>query len=151
MAQTNPLTEAEKRELVIDALRTMDMSDYKSQPELEVALATRVRTIQNLLSERSLPMRMLEGIPIRATVVDIKKEENTNRYLLTFKATNAKEGDENEHIRSDRTDGWNGKGVEEMWSRIKPGQRVILYKLNETTNNPNKPKVRVAPYIAPLR
>ena len=145
--QDKGLTEEEKKELILDAVRTLNFSDYQSYAELESDLCTRVRTLQNLLSERSLPMRMLEGIPIYAEVISCEKEESTSRYLLTFKASNANEGDEPEHIRSDRTDGRGGRGVETMWAAIEPGQRVLLYKLIEETNNAKKPKVRVAPYI----
>lgn len=141
------LTEEEKKELILDAVRTLNFSDYKSQADLDAAVCTRVRTLQGLLREDSIPMRMLEGIPIRAEVISCEKEENTSRYLLTFKANNAEEGAEPEIIRSDRTDGWNGRAVEKMWSGIEPGQRVLLYKVTEETNNPKKPKVRVAPYI----
>ena len=151
MAAANAMTDEQKHDLIIDALRTMDMTDYKSQPELEVALTTRVRTIQSLLSERSLPMRMLDSIPIRATVTGIELEANTNRYLVHFRARNAEEGAEDEIIRSDRTDGWNGRAVTRMWEKIQVGDYIQLYKLTEDTNNPKKPKVRVAPYVMVLR
>ena len=141
------LTEDEKKDLILDAVRTLNFGDYKTQAELDAAVCTRVRTLQGLLNENSLPMRMLDGIPIRAEVISCEKEESTSRYLLTFKASNAKEGKDPEHIRSDRTDGWNGKAVEKMWCEVAPGQRVLLYKVSEETNNPDKPKVRVAPYI----
>lgn len=144
------LTDDEKKELILDAVRTLNFSDYKNTTDLDLAVCTRVRTLQGFLSPNSLQMRMLDGIPIRAEVISCEKEESTSRYLLTFKASNAKEGKEIEHIRSDRTDGWNGKAVEKMWGEVAPGQRVLLYKVAEETNNPDKPKVRVAPYIAIL-
>lgn len=145
------LTEEEKKELILDAVKTLNFSDYKTQADLDVAVCTRVRTIQGLMNENSLPMRMLDGTPIRAEVISCEKEENTSRYLLTFKANNAEDGADPEIIRSDRTDGWNGKAVEKMWADIEPGQRVLLYKVVEDTNNPKKPKVRVAPYIIVTR
>lgn len=148
--QDKGLTNEEKRELILDAIKTLDFSKFGSFNEMEAEVCTRVRTLQSLLGEKSLPMRMLSGIPIYAEVVSCTKEESTSRYVLTFKASNADEGAEPEHIRSDRTDGRGGKGVDAMWSAIEPGQRVLLYKLMEETKNPDKPKVRVAPYITIL-
>lgn len=145
--QDKKLSAEEKHDLVFDAIRTLNLNEYKSFNELEAALCTRIRTLQSLTNENSVAMRMLDGIPIYAEVVSCEKEENTTRYLLTFRATN---GDEDEHIRSDRTDGRNGKAVDEMWSKIQPGYRVCLYKTQEATKNPNKPTVRVCPYITVL-
>lgn len=145
--QDRSLTDEEKKELILDAVKTLDFGKISSYNELEAEVCTRIRTLQSLMSERSLPMRMLEGIPIYAEVISCEKEENTSRYLLTFKASNAEEGAEPEIIRSDRTDGRNGKAVDKMWCEIEAGQRVLLYKITEETNNPKKPKVRVAPYI----
>ena len=150
MAQSNQLTEAEKREIILTAAKTTDFSKPKSRPELEMEIARRVCTLLYLISEKSVPHRAIDAVPLwGAEVLDITFEESSKRYLMTFKAAKSNK-QEPETIRSDRTDGSNGNEVKKMWSKVKKGDRVAIYKLTEETGNPNVPKVRVAPIIAVL-
>lgn len=150
MAQSNQLTEAEKREIILDAVRTVDFGKCKNRAELEMEVARRVGTLMYLISDKSLPHRELDATPLwGAEVIDITFEESSKRYLMTFKAAKSNK-QEPEIVRSDRTDGSNGNIVKEMWSKVKKGSRVGIYKLTEETGNPSVPKVRVAPIVVVL-
>lgn len=103
--------------------------------------------LKSLMRERSLVKRVLNSVPIPATVTDVSFEESSNRLVVSYKPDVVREGfKEVEQIRTDRLDGANQEVVRAMWSNL-VGIHVVIYKTDEETNNPKHPKVRIAPYV----
>lgn len=104
--------------------------------------------LKALMDRKSVFMRTAYAVPIPARVISVSFEESSSRYLITYLpvrgygSTDSKE----EHVRSDRTDGRNGKAISEMCSDL-AGRNVIIYKTTQKTNDPESPTVRIAPYI----
>jgi len=122
----------------------VDNADF----ELDV-LKTAAR-LRPYVSDKAAVSRMLESIPIYATVESVAFEKTSNRYVVTFVADNQPNGKQKvETIRSDRTDSRHGKLVERMFSDI-AGKHVCLYKYLEQTSNRDMPEVRVCPFVQVL-
>ena len=116
----------------------------------DISVTNRALRIREQLSEGSLAMRTLSAIPIIGTIEDVRLEESTKRLLVTFRPDRQREGySATEVIRTDRTDGWRGEFVKRMWSGLE-GKHVRIYKTTEATSNPERPKVRVAPFVERL-
>lgn len=108
--------------------------------------------LKSLMDKSSVFMRTAYAVPIPARVVSVSYEESSTRYLITYLpvrgygSADAKE----EHVRSDRTDGWNGKAISDMCSDL-AGRNVIIYKTVQRTKDADNPSVRIAPYIRVIR
>ena len=121
-----------------EALQDKDIAD--------ISVTNRALRIKEQLSEASLAMRTLSAIPIMCTIENVRLEESTKRLLVTFRPDRQREGySATEVIRTDRTDGWRGESVKRLWDGLE-GEHVRIYKLTEETGNPERPRVRVAPY-----
>ena len=137
------------QEIIMAAIKSIDWTEYqKSEAErggarrneaaLDRAITRRALKIQKLLSERSFPSKVLEATRIAATIKDIKFEDSSKRYLITFRADNSND-DADETIRSERTDGANGDNVLAMWDPKRlVGRHVMIYKYNEMPSEDTK-------------
>lgn len=127
------------QEIVMAAIKSIDWAEYqKNEAALDRAITRRALKIQKLLSERSFPSKVLEATRIAATIKDIKFEDSSKRYLITFRADNSTE-DVDETIRSERTDGANGENVLAMWEPKRlVGRHVMIYKYNEMPSEDTK-------------
>lgn len=134
-------------EIVALAIRDVPGTAFQTRQVADMAVTNMALRIRAQTDEHGLAMRTLAAVPITATIREIELEESSRRFLVTYAPDFVREGhEETETIRSDRTDGWRGESVRKLWSGLK-GRHVRLYKLMEATNNPQHPKVRVAPYV----
>lgn len=85
--------------------------------------------IASLSADDSIAVQAQAAARIRATVKGVSFEENSHRYVVRYVAANG-DGAE-EQIRSDRVDRRFGGATREMFSNLRPGDEVVLYKLNE--------------------
>lgn len=140
-----------KQFVIASAYASLDFSQIEpTQASLDEHLMRRINSLRYQLRDTSLPMRMLNCVPLYATIISVEFEETSTRYVITFKTD--QEGSEAETIRSDRTDGRDGDFVKKLWSNPHLiGAPVIIYKTNEdmSTKNPRDKgrTVRVAPYV----
>lgn len=140
-----------KQFIIASAYASLDFSHIEpNQASLDEHLMRRVNSLRYQLRDTSLPMRMLNCVPLYATIIKIEFEESSTRYVITFKTDN--EGAEPETIRSDRTDGRDGEFVKKLWGNPNLiGAPVIIYKMNEDMSSKNPRDrgrtVRVAPYV----
>lgn len=134
-------------EIVAIAVRDVPATAFQTRQVADMAVTKLALRVREQVAENSLAMRTLAAIPILATVESVTLEESSKRLLVTFRPDHQKDGYEpTETIRTDRTDGWRGESVKRLWSGIE-GHHVLIYKGLEDTNNPQHPKVRVAPYV----
>lgn len=134
-------------EIVALAVRDVPGTAFQARQVADMAVTNMALRIRAQINEHSLAMRTLSAVPITATIREIELEESSQRLLVTYAPDFVREGYEpTETIRTDRADGWRGESVKKLWSGLK-GRHVRLYKLAEPTNNPQHPKVRVAPYV----
>ena len=137
----------ENADIVAIAVQGVPGTAFQTRQVADMAVTNMALRIRSQIAESSLAMRTLAAIPIMATVEDVRLEESSKRLLVTFRPDRVREGfEQTEIIRTDRTDGWRGESVRKMWGGVK-GRHVRLYKLTEPTDNPERPKVRVAPYV----
>lgn len=104
--------------------------------------------LKSLMDRNSVFMRTAYAVPIPARVVSVRYEETSTRYLITYLPVKGYGNADvkEEHVRSDRTDGRNGKAISYMCSDL-AGRSVIIYKTMQKTNDSDNPAVRIAPYI----
>lgn len=137
-------------EMVALAMRHVPATAFEGRAEADLAVASMALRVKDQLSRGSLAMRALAAVPIAATVESVELEESSQRLLVTFRPDRRREGYEpKETIRTDRTDGRRGDLVRRLWSGIE-GRHVRIYKLTEDSGNPERPKVRVAPFVEVL-
>lgn len=141
----------EVKSVITDAVKLIDRRQFRKPGSYDFEVTRRAlelrRDTYSQTADNSIASRTLMAVPIRATVLKIELEENTQRYLITFKADSQEEGKEVvETIRSDRLDSWYGDMVRQMWDGLE-GEHVCIYKCMEQTNDPKKPKVRTAPFV----
>lgn len=123
------------------AFASMDFGKFDSEASAERAILKRLSLAENLLADDSIAMRMMDSVRIVATVKDIKFEESSQRYVVTFVAD---KGDGKvETIRTDRTDDWRtGALVKRMWNPQLVGQKVVIFKHNEIPTKEQAEKAR---------
>ena len=93
------------------------------------SLTKEVISIGRMAADNSLAVLVQKSARLVGTIKDIKFEESSQRYLVTFRANNS---DEDEIVRSERVDSQRGETVKELWGRNNlGGHRVVLYKHNE--------------------
>ena len=137
--------------LVVEAAKIVASDQFKSRSEWEYAVARTAARLRYLLAEHSVPMRVLRSAVLYVRILEVKLEDSSQRYLVTFQGAhessdaNAK-SKTTKTIYSDRVDGKNGEVVHEMWKLAK-GHIVRLYEYMEPTNDENHPPVRVAPLV----
>lgn len=120
---------------------------YKTNDELEVAVSMRAVKIKQISeNENSLPNRILNAIPIRATVKRVEFEETSQRYKIFFIAVN-NEDEHEEMIRTDRMDGKHY--MDEEYIKSLTDHICIIYKTNEKSDNAKimGAGYRITPYI----
>lgn len=103
-----------------------------------------------MAADNSLAVLVQKSARLVGTIKDIKFEESSQRYLVTFRANNS---DEDEIVRSERVDSQRGETVKELWGRNNlGGHRVVLYKHNERVGEDKKREkgYRVAPWVTDL-
>ena len=142
-----------KQLIVATAIASIDFSRYDSYSDMLLAVCKRTDTVSDLIRDTSVPIRMTGAVRIAAKIKEVKFEESSQRYTITYTSDKPNADGEfaPEHIRSDRTDGRFGDAVKRLWSGVNPGDHVIIYKVMEETNNPKKPQVRVAPYVKKIK
>lgn len=114
------------------------------------SLTKEVLDISRMTAENSLAVLVQKSVRLIGTIKDIKFEESSQRYLITFLASNA---EEDEIVRSERVDSARGSVVRELWGRNNLiGHRVVLYKHNERVGEDKKREkgYRVAPWVTDL-
>ena len=135
----------ENEEIIIEAVKLVDGRDFATPGDHEVDVAREAINLKRMLSRGSVAMRALSAVPLVARITDIKFEESSKRYLISFVELRSETG-EVEHIRSDCLDGRLGDAVKHLWED-KVGKNVRIYKYLEATNDPSRPSVRTAPYV----
>lgn len=143
----NESTAADINEFIIAAaFAGIESGKYKTQEELEVAVAMRAMKIRSVAeSEYSLPNRLLNAVTIKADCKRVEFEDSSKRYKIYFVASNNENGDE-EMIRTDRIDGKHYMG--EDYIRSLAGHTVLIYKTNEKSDDKKMGAgYRVAPYV----
>ena len=133
---------ATRGEVIIGAaVASLDFSKYKTAAEVEQALLKRVAFVSNrCMSPNSNAMKMLDSVRIYADVISVEYEESSTRMLATFKQV---DGDQEETIRSERTDKYGGEEIRRLWESA-VGKRAYIYKYLEEKDGR---KYRFAPYI----
>ncbi len=115
-----------------------------------VSLTQEVLSISRMTADNSLAVLVQNSVRLVGTIKNIEFEESSQRYLITFLATNA---EEDEIVRSERVDSARGSVVKELWGRSNLiGHRVVLYKHNERVGEDKKREkgYRVAPWVTDL-
>lgn len=114
------------------------------------SLTKEVLNIAKMKSDSSLAVLVQKSVRLVGTIKDIKFEESSQRYLVTFLA---KGNDDDEIVRSERVDSPRGETVKELWGRGNlVGHRVVLFKHNERAGEDKKREkgYRVAPWVTDL-
>lgn len=132
MSETNDYNQMNNL-AAIAAFASLDFTKFKTEADIERALVKRTLTARKMLHEKGLVMRVLDSTPIKATIKSIELEESSQRYVVTFLADNAQDGDET--IRTDRIDGYNGEFVKATWHAGLIGKKVTIYKRLEKNEN----------------
>lgn len=102
---------------------------FKGELVDAASLTKEVISIGRMAADNSLAVLVQKSARLVGTIKDIKFEESSQRYLVTFRANNS---DEDEIVRSERVDSQRGETVKELWGRNNlGGHRVVLYKHNE--------------------
>lgn len=137
----------ENAEIVAIAVHQVPVTAFQTRHVADMAVTKAALRVREQVDERSLAMRTLDALPILATVESVEMEEASRRLLVTFRPDRQREGYEpTETIRTDRTDGWRGESVKRMWSGLE-GHHVRIYKALEDSGNPERPKIRIAPFV----
>lgn len=114
----------------------------------ETELASEVLKISRAKSEKSLAMLVQSSVRITAKVLDVKFEESSKRYVITFRQIG---GEKDETIRSERIDGRRSNDVMQLWGRDLKNHICLLFKHNEESRDASKSNgYRVAPYVIDL-
>lgn len=123
------------------------VANRKEVADFDLAVAKEMNRIRYVASENSLTSRLRDAVRIPCVILAVDYEDNSKRYVITFRADN---GDRDETIRSERTDSRRGDLVQRLWG---PGtdrvnQRAIIYKANEGVGESVEAShgYRVAPY-----
>lgn len=112
--------------------------------DLELAVAQELLKMDRLTAERSLPSMVAHSVRIAATITSIEFEETSKRYLTKFIADNE---NEEERVRSERTDANHKDAVKKIWQRDLVGHRVIIFKCKDKVGSKGAPNgYRIAPY-----
>ena len=99
---------------------------FKGELVDAASLTKEVISIGRMAADNSLAVLVQKSARLVGTIKDIKFEESSQRYLVTFRANNS---DEDEIVRSERVDSQRGETVKELWGRNNlGGHRVVLYK-----------------------
>ncbi len=115
-----------------------------------VSLTQEVLSISRMTADNSLAVLVQNSVRLVGTIKNIEFEESSQRYLITFLASNS---EEDEIVRSERVDSARGSVVKELWGRNNLiGHRVVLYKHNERVGEDKKREkgYRVAPWVTDL-
>lgn len=115
-----------------------------------LSLTKEVLNISRMTADNSLAVLVQKSVRLVGTIKDIQFEESSQRYLVTFRASNA---EEDEIVRSERVDSARGDSVKELWGRNNLiGHRVVLYKHNERVGEDKMSEkgYRVAPWVTDL-
>lgn len=117
--------------------------------DLDMAVAEEYLRARYILSARSLAGRLRDSKMIVGTCKGMAFEETSKRFVMTFRADGA---DEDETVRSDRTDGRFGTRIRAEWNTGLVGRRVRIYKINEGKGSDPRHSsgFRVAPIIRPI-
>ena len=123
---------------------------FKGELVDAASLTKEVISIGRMVADNSLAVLVQKSARLVGTIKDIKFEESSQRYLVTFRANNS---DEDEIVRSERVDSQRGETVKELWGRNNlGGHMVVLYKHNERVGEDKKRETgyRVAPWVTDL-
>lgn len=115
--------------------------------DFDLEVAKEMNRIRFIASENSLTSRLHDAVRIRCIILSVAYEDNSKRYVITFRADNS---DKDETIRSERINSRRGDLVQKLWG---PGtdrvnKRAIIYKSNEGVGESAGAShgYRVAPY-----
>lgn len=137
----------DNQEIVALAVQAVPGTAFQTRQVADMAVTRMALRMREQVDERSLAMRTLAAVPIAATIEEVAPEASSTRLIVRFRPDFQREGFEPcETIRTDRTDGQRGEAVRLMWSGL-AGRHVVIYKALEESGNPERPKVRVAPYV----
>ena len=144
MAQANktPYNDPEyNRQIILAAFNSLDMSKITSEEDLTRQVTKRAITVSKVLSENSIENRTLSAVRIPAEVLSVDFEENSQRYVIKFRATRNNEDKNEEQIRTARMDTFEGRVIKPMVEKLiarvneQNGQdrkaRAVIYKYNE--------------------
>lgn len=144
-------TQEENEILVASALASVRFSDYKTQRELDFAIAKRVSRSMHYLHKNAVPMRIAASIRIYAEIIDVTFEESSQCYIISFHAIGSEDSGEVETIRTDRIAGHNGNLVQTFMREGDKdkliGKRAFIYKLNEPSSKGVGQTVRICPFL----
>lgn len=87
------------------------------------SLTKEVISIGRMAADNSLAVLVQKSARLVGTIKDIKFEESSQRYLVTFRANNS---DEDEIVRSERVDSQRGETVKELWGRNNLGGHRVF-------------------------
>lgn len=87
---------------------------FKGELVDAASLTKEVISIGRMAADNSLAVLVQKSARLVGTIKDIKFEESSQRYLVTFRANNS---DEDEIVRSERVDSQRGETVKELWGR----------------------------------
>ncbi|MDO4596647.1 MAG: hypothetical protein Q4B30_06775 [Coriobacteriaceae bacterium] len=142
-SQIESSDERRERELWL-AFETAARSCSPNLPS-EVDVARALIAMRSLTGKGSLAAKLQRAVPIRARALCAPVlEETSRRYVLKFRAVGS---DHDEQIRSERTDCRYGSSIVEMFSPIREGDLLVIYKCNEPGDERHSQGYRVAPYV----
>lgn len=145
MAEGCGMTDEQRETIILEAIRCcgIDATDY----EVAAHAAAVKNRLRWCMDERSVVSKVLEAPIIRATLLDCRLEESSQRYVVTFRVKN---GSDVETIRTERRDAqpW----VDTMIASLTLGEEMLVYKTIESVGEGvSTHKVRVAPLLMPLQ
>lgn len=133
----NKLYTTEQLQLIATAaIASTDIRPDMTEEQWQRAVVRRATTIQRLrfLQEGSVMMNVLDSVRIRANVISVEFEESSKRYVITYHASNADNG-QTETIRTPRSDTYEGKllaqDIEKLKSYAGSNKQVVIFKHNE--------------------
>lgn len=138
------LRASETMRLMELAADCVDWRDNNARRDPERALLAQALRLRRALSPDGLTARVLSAVPIRCRIDAVEFEERSQRYVVRFTAK-ARPGDgeapKQEHVRSQRVDGWDGKRWADLCESLQPGQEAIVYKVTEDMGRDRKVRI----------
>ena len=152
MSDNSMYTPEQRQQIVTAAIASTDVKPDMSPEDWQRAVIRRATTIQKMrfYNDDSILMQVLDSVRIRARIISVEYEESSTRYLIKFKAiprdNNEDFEPQEETIRTQRTDGYGGRIIEQDIARLQKiagtDAQVIIFKHNDMPTEEKQRKAR---------
>lgn len=150
MSDNKNYTQEELQLIATAAIASTEIRQDMTEEQWQRAVIRRATTIQRLrfLQEGSIMMNVLDSVRIRATIHSVEFEESSQRYVITYHASNSDDADSVESVRTPRMDTYVGKMLASDIEKVKKcagtDKQVIIFKHNEIPTEEQAAEARKA-------